>query len=661
MFLSFCHSGENLRRAIILLLLTACIPASAQRSPVETPNQFSLQAGDTTAIRQMIGSARKQAAANPDSAVTIFKDILERSRQIYYARGIIEALIGIGLGYGELGMFTESMNAYRQAIVYAHMSGERGEIFRSNIENNIANLYNTRGNYRQAAQHYYQAAAFAERQGQSSSAGIIYNNLASVLLQMDQARPALYYLDKAEKTARRYQQFETLANILVNKGNYYRKREQPEQSGAYYKAALEMGRKSNSVICQYLALVNLGGYYLTLDSPRTTIALLKEAAALKQGSHINAFIENTALVLSGEAHLRLKDYGLAESFLLSAIKNAQALNLANNLMETHKLLADLYTATGRYRESVGQQHSYFIIRDSLQNRQTTEIVNRLEMTYRTAEKDRELIGKQLLITQQEKYLARKNMLIVAISAGALLLALLLAARYRHFRQKQQILLRDREIGQLKAMMAGEEKERARIARELHDGIGSMLAAIKMNFGIIQEQPDVSPHTRSLNGKVMKMIEDTAGEVRKTAHNLMPDVLTQYNLEKALTIYCDQINVANRLQIDLQFLGALDLTNKASELLIYRMIQELIQNILKHSCATQACIMIKQWNEKLSIIVEDNGTGFDMDEHRSGFGLQNLQFRVQALRGMLSINSGKGRGTIVHIIFDMNKMDEQMTN
>ncbi len=149
------------------------------------------------------------------------------------------------------------------------------------------------------------------------------------------------------------------------------------------------------------------------------------------------------------------------------------------------------------------------------------------------------------------------------------------------------------------------------------------------------------------------------EGAQSAANLMPDVLTQHSLAEALVIYCDTINHSEQLKIDLQFRGALEALDKATQLIIYRINQELVQNIIKHAQASHAVIQLVAHEDKLSIFVEDNGVGFDLQEVNGGYGLQNLRFRVQALQGELSIMSEKGKHTTVCIEFDLNKLKQDI--
>src|SRR5690606_10316520 len=149
-----------------------------------------------------------------------------------------------------------------------------------------------------------------------------------------------------------------------------------------------------------------------------------------------------------------------------------------------------------------------------------------------------------------------------------------------------LLQQEKEINILKASMKGEERERTRIAYELHDGIGGMLAAVKMNFGAVKQRYEHLYGLEELSS-LMNMLEDTTDELRKTAHNLMPGILVSHSLAEALRIWCSNVNATGKLQVSLRVTGMDAPLPKDLELTLYRMIQELVQNIIKHARATKA--------------------------------------------------------------------------
>jgi len=475
------------------------------------------------------------------------------------------------------------------------------------------------------------------------------------MLQLGYSGQFLYYLKKAEEAAYRENDFDLLAVILLNKGNMFLVRGKWKDAEDYFHQALKLGERHDLPHIRQNALSNMANSRLLQKQPEKALALILEAQA-EDGSR-NPFDLNTMSVTLGRAYAALSDYDKAEKTLLEALRTSQHYQLNRDIIRAHKTLSEVYAATGRYQHAYNHYLAYTALKDSVAKADVLKNVNLLEVKYRSAIKDQEII-------RQEAELKKKNIWIVSISGMILLLFLLFISLFINYRRKQKLqaerirnLRHEQEIEKLKAVMDAEEKERGRIARELHDGIGGMLASIKMNLSVARDEYDGSLQNGKLD-EVMEMVQDTATEVRKTSHNLMPDALIRNNLEKALMLYCDSINAGNQLQIDLECHGNLEQLDKAVELAVYRMCQELVQNIIKHACASHALIQIMEHEDKLSITVEDNGTGFDPGAQTGGFGLQNLRHRVHSLQGSISVMSAKERSTTVFIEFDLQKLKKK---
>ena len=625
-----------------------------------------LQSGmaDTGMINALIRKGTALQTVFPDSAVMIFRYTLQQSRELRYAPGIVTSLFRLGNIYAAKGWNRKGIHTLKEAIPYCYQLRNQ-HLYLSVAYNDIGIMYQAMGNYDLAARLYYYAIWLAEQSPASIALAKALNNFGTMLIDLKRQDQALPYLRKAEKISRQRQDYEQLGSVLINEGLCYQRKSQ-DTGRMYFQEGLDIGRAYGLPVLQHTALTNLGELYLSQGIPEKALPLLLEAASMKE--QINPRYIGATNTLLGETYYRLRQYDKAEHFLHIALGRAQELKLANDLITANRILADLYADKKDYAQAHSHLQAYTLLKDSLTGQEIMNNVNRLEVKYRTANKDKELIRKQLLIAQQAEKIGRKNRWIGGVAAGALVLAVIFAGVYHHYRQRQklqtnqimllqqeqELLVREQEIGQLKAMMKGEEKERGRIARELHDGIGGMLATVKMYLGTMKKDyPALSPAAH-LN-KALHMLEDTSEEVRKTAHNLMPDVLLRHNLPKALETYCENISATGKLRIDFQVHNLSPAMDKAAELMLYRIVQELVQNIIKHAHATYAEVQLVEHEGVLSIMVEDNGTGFDTEAQHSGFGLQQLKHRVRALQGYLSITSVKGKSTTVHIEFDLEKL------
>lgn len=202
-----------------------------------------------------------------------------------------------------------------------------------------------------------------------------------------------------------------------------------------------------------------------------------------------------------------------------------------------------------------------------------------------------------------------------------------------------------------AVLKGEEKERTRLARDLHDGLGGMLSGIKYSFqnmkgNLILTQENAQDFERS-----MDMLDSSIREMRRVAHNLMPEALVKFGLDTALKDFFKEINRSGILKVRYQSIG-LDTTSldQTLSITVYRIIQELINNTIKHAGASEAVVQISLSDGQLSITAEDNGKGFDLAKVKGvkGIGWSNIQNRIDFLKGTFDIRSVPGHGCSVQI-------------
>ena len=220
--------------------------------------------------------------------------------------------------------------------------------------------------------------------------------------------------------------------------------------------------------------------------------------------------------------------------------------------------------------------------------------------------------------------------------------------------KQRIdeLLKQQEIASLQGVLEGQEQERKRVAIDLHDRLGGILSMVKLHFSAVEEKlPEDNPEKKKFL-TASELLDLAAGEVRNISHNLLSGVLAKFGLLPALKDLTDRINESGGIKLNLLFHNVENALNGEQELQVYRIIQELISNILKHSQAKEATIqLIRNDEEKMvNLVVEDDGKGFDPSKPSlsGGIGLSNLKARVSKLNGQFHIDSGKGAGTSISI-------------
>lgn len=213
-------------------------------------------------------------------------------------------------------------------------------------------------------------------------------------------------------------------------------------------------------------------------------------------------------------------------------------------------------------------------------------------------------------------------------------------------QKVATLLKEQELMSIDAMIEGQEKERTKVANELHDDLGSLMATVKLHFDNVKvDEKDPA----LMNAQ--KLLDEAYQKIRGMAHSKNSGVMANQGLLPAVKKMVKTINETNVLEVSVEDFGLADRMENSLELTIFRMIQELIANIIKHAEATKASIQFTQHEDRLNIIVEDNGRGFDMaaiKRSQNGMGLGTIEKRIEHLEGTFTVDSVIGKGTSILI-------------
>lgn len=200
---------------------------------------------------------------------------------------------------------------------------------------------------------------------------------------------------------------------------------------------------------------------------------------------------------------------------------------------------------------------------------------------------------------------------------------------------------------LKALVQTQDNERKRIASDLHDSLGAMLSTVKLRFNGLQ--PDFEKNVPEKTARfhdTITMLDEAIRELRQIAHNMLPVSLSRFGLKAALAAFVDQVNTSRQLKTNLQILGLDQRLPDEVEVAVYRICQELVQNVIKHARATALRIQVIDHKDSLNIIVEDDGTGIDKEHVTHGFGFTTIQSKVNLYKGSFDIESKPGKGTMV---------------
>ncbi len=645
--------GKKLyRRPVIFLCMVMLYPAALLHAQEETFKPGT----DTALINNTVRAAQK--VNDDDSALTVYQQAVNQSLAAHYVRGARYCYTGMAYRYENKGDFAQALIYYGKAMDWCRTPKDTAEVYYR-----MGTDYSSTGDHATAVRYYFSSLDVLERNKADAPQLIaeVCENLGTTNLVLHQERDALFYIKKGEDVARKNNLYGELAGMLVCEGDYYANLKKFDSSIAVLTEALQLEVKINDSNRLSWAYVDLAGRYINTQQYQKAISFFETALAISKTRFNHLEVYFTASNGLAQVYYQLDDYQKARAILEPVLKTMIAENYRTNIAEVYSSLLAIYRQTGDYKKALDCMDSLTAQTDSALSMERTRDINQMQLKYKTAEKDREIAEGQLIIARQKNRIAQENTMATAATGGVMVLALLSVGIYRNSRHRHDRLAQQRKagepdkkimsqediIGVLKAAVRGEDNERSRIARELHDGIGGMLSAAIIRLSAVHNENEAITGIASYN-EAMKILRSMGDEIRKTAHNLMPEALLKQSLPEAVQSYCNIVQDATRLQIDFQSYGSFDELPENFKLNIYRIIQELLKNITQHAHASHAIVQLMNNKNTLGITVEDDGTGYDVDKPRNGIGLHNMQTRVSSLDGFMTTKSEPSTGTSVYI-------------
>ncbi|WP_425657818.1 ATP-binding protein [Tenacibaculum ascidiaceicola] len=352
----------------------------------------------------------------------------------------------------------------------------------------------------------------------------------------------------------------------------------------------------------------------------------------------------------GNFYLKDKDYENAKTILSTVYINS--IQWRNLEIERRAILGlqNAYAETGDYKNAHALMTQLNRVNNEILVSQNKQQVNELEVQYKTLEQKQEI----------ERQKTMKAYILIVFLIVLIPVLALLYVYYQKLQtqsklnktleevnqQKITTLLKDQELKLVKASLEGQNNERKRIARELHDSIGGNLATIKLQL---------SNKSKLEQESLIKQVDETYNQVRELSHNLMPKKFKDSAFTTIITEYINNVKALSKEQITLQIhpVDEVDQIDENLKVELYKIIQELLTNALKHAKATQIDIQLSVFNNTIQLLFEDDGVGFDQEKVRYGLGFQNLKDRLKTIKGNILINSFPTRGTVIDIDVPLN--------
>lgn len=482
--------------------------------------------------------------------------------------------------------------------------------------------------------------------------GALYGCIQANYLFLKQYRRSVEFGKKAEQIERSLPGQRGLTTTLINLANAYGELGEMQTAENYYNEAITLAQKDNNASLESMAYQGLTALSLKQKNIVKLKAYAEKGLALseKLGDNFGIMASKQGLSIY---YLFEKKYDIASRYAEEALE----LSRKNKFIESEavilKSLANIFFAAHDMAKAYDYQERSIKISEAIFSESLARKDAEIRVKYETEKKEAQ-------IGLQAAQLKQKNTLNYILIGSTLSLLLILALSYRNYRNKK--ILQQRRITELEtekkltateAIIKGEEQERSRLAKDLHDGLGGMLSGVKHSLSSIRGNLVMTELNMQAFEHSLVMLDSSISEMRRVAHNMMPESLLKFGLDLALKDFCQQVSTSGILKVSYQSMGIADLHIEQSlAITVYRIVQELLNNSIKHAEAKNAIVQLSLEGRQLMVTVEDDGKGMDTDALKSakGIGWKNISSRLDYHNGKLDLQSSPGKGTSVNIEF-----------
>lgn len=557
--------------------------------------------------------------------------------------------------------------------------------------NSLGNWHRNRGNMVQAEAHYKDALSTLDLATESNVIALIYNNLSVVYRERGALEQAVHALEQSRTLYSQLGNTSGLANNALAFGGYFEATEQQMRAKKSYQQALKSYTASGDEAGQAKAWQALGNLQYLQQQPDSALIYFHRSLAVLQAVGLDRDVpllyNNIGLCLASlqrsdeareyferalnlciefnniegqvEALLNLSDVAMGHGATLEGMQHGQsALIMASThqlvllSLQAMKRLSTAYEQLNELDSALHYAKQYQQTNDTLAERFRSVVAMQFQLDQAKTERAEAL---QTLREQQAR--ANRKRLYLWGLVGLLLLGVIAASStaFALFQRKQRVEVQKvqqaKELESLQALLQMQDKERKRIARDLHDKLGSTLSWVKLTFQHTQEKIDLlQEETGVAYQKAVDTLDDAVELIREIAHDLDSGVLKKFGFVAAVHELVNTLQESTRLKIEFDHSGLDERPETEVEEACYKIVQELFNNILKHANANHISIQLLRNNGNLNILVEDDGVGFDAAaaSYTAGLGLKNIDSRLHALNGTIAIDSMLNRGTITNI-------------
>ena len=556
-----------------------------------------------------------------------------------YAAGACYANNFLGSSMLHYSKYNRAITRFEAALSLANETND--SVFKIIILNKLGVVYRRTNRIRTSIDYHQQARALASEIANKSRAVNLElakseNSIGNCYTILEQHQSSIPHFENALAIETSLDNKLGIAINYQNIGHANEELDNHDIAFDYYNKSLKYNEEINSKLGKIICNNSLARILIKREEFKNAELLIKPLIPKVKELNDN-FHASMILLNYGNLMTKTGRFSEAETYLQESLDLSLKHDLSFGVIESYTKLSELESSIGNFKKALTYQSLANEASNKVINDRNNQYINDLVIKYDAnakTQKIADLSSENIAVKSQ----LRKNKIIMGSIGFSALCFMGMVFTYFHQRQKRKddlilSLKREHQIKTLESLIKGEEQERNRIAKELHDGLNGDLSAIKFKLNKITESSQLNV------SEVIDMLDKSCQQVRNISHNLIPPSLESFNLAEATEEFCSKMDDIHDENIHFQHLGDAFQLDKKVEVNIYRIIQELVTNSLKHANASEISVQLCKRGHRLEITVEDNGKGFDPNRVKSqGIGLKNIQSRVDFLDADLDFSS-----------------------
>lgn len=634
-----------MRIAATFLLLGTCLLISAQQKEIDSIKSVLPSQEPLDKVLSLNELSWYYKNSSLDSALYFAREALTIGERQKSKRAISQSYNSLANAFSAKGLFDSALQYHQQC--YELKSELEDTSGMASSLNNQGIVYDELGNYSQALEAYFESLRLYKAVSDDPyDIAMVLGNIGIVYKKQKAYEKVLEYYERALEI---YTSVDSEFGIMVTKGNIGNvlltmgRHEEAIRYSSEARAGYEKAGYTRYV--PYM-INNIGVAMDSLGRTNEARRLYIEAIAGHE-NHDNFYeLSNTHLFLSA-------NYRQTRKFQ-SALENAEkAWKYANNLKSLELRarssleLSKVYAGLKSFKQAYTFANTHNVLQDSLFEENKTKQIFELQTQYETERRVQQIALQEAQLDEQKAIIARNQIAYIAASVAFVLLIIIALLGRNRIRKKQELQIQEERLRarekEINATITSQEKERARYARDLHDGFGQMISILNMNLASLQN--DVSPDQRmEVFRESEKVIDEMYGELKGICFDLMPQTLIKKGLGSALEEFAGRINISGEVFLELSLFGLENRLKELQEISLYRISQEWVNNILKYSDAKKIMVQVTRDAHEITLMIDDDGSGFDkaLLVDGAGNGWKNLNTRANLIEGNLELETQPGR-------------------